>query len=254
MQWNSKCPANSSTSAWLHFTTVHITLQYSMWRARPMALCTWQDPGIPVTGRWQRGGLSVPSDTRPLLRGVLCPTQSSPIHKCPMCPSWNMCPISCQYVSLSPIYTIRVYSLNSCCGLSENLTNVCQLIWARQSLSLAKTSFNLKYNQIGSWSDTRPTHLNVPRSGEAQQQYLPLTSLSRSAINRGNLPCWCQLNHCWVLQVLQECHSVATLHTYSSNPTHLVNLPHFNQIQCLFLIFSSGGSKLWSGHVWKPSF
>ena len=104
MQWNSKCPANSSTSAWLHFTTVHITLQYSMWRARPMALCTWQDPGIPVTGRWQRGGLSVPSDTRPLLRGVLCPTQSSPIHKCPMCPSWNMCPISCQYVSLSPIY------------------------------------------------------------------------------------------------------------------------------------------------------
>ena len=86
MQWNSKCPANSSTSAWLHFTTVHITLQYSMWRARPMALCTWQDPGIPVTGRWQRGGLSVPSDTRPLLRGVLCPTQSSPIHKCPIVP------------------------------------------------------------------------------------------------------------------------------------------------------------------------
>ena len=139
---------------------------------------------------------------------------------------------------------IRVCSMNSCCGLSENLTNVCQLIWARQSLSLAKTSFNLKCNQIGSWSDTRPTHLNVPRRGEAQQQYLPLTSLSRSAINRGNLPCWCQLNHCWVLQVLQECHSVATLHTYSSNPTHLVNLPHFNQIQCLFLIFSSGGSKL----------
>ena len=65
-------------------------------------------------------------------------------------------------------------------------------------------------------------------------QYWPwMRHLSRLAINGGNLPCWCQLNHCRVLQVPQECHSVAPWHTYSSISSH------FNQIRCIFLIVSS---------------